>query len=91
MRKTLKKIISTALCACLFSSAVPAFAEDAAVKHPFSDVLETEWYNADVQNVWEKEIIKGVTDTSFQPQSTLYKSNGCNRFGKTCRYQRGKL
>lgn len=71
MKKSIEKIISTALCVCIAASSVTVFAEDAAVKHPFSDVLEIEWYNADVQNVWEKEIIKGITDTEFQPQSTL--------------------
>lgn len=71
MKKSLKKVVSTVISACMICSAMPSFADDAQAEHPFSDVAKEQWYNSSVQNVWEKGLIKGVTDASFQPQSTL--------------------
>ena len=71
MKNTFKKALVLMLVISMALSVLPAFAEGTA--HPFSDVPETEWYNEYVQNVWEKGLIKGMTETTFEPSGNLTK------------------
>jgi len=70
MKKSFKKLLCVVLSACMLLSLMTVFADETA-KHPFTDVASDAWYYEVVQNVWEKGIIKGMTDTTFEPQSSL--------------------
>ncbi len=39
------------------------------VEHPFTDVEENVWYFNDVMNVYLRELMLGVTSTTFEPKS----------------------
>ena len=73
MKKVLRKSLVLMLVISMALSVLPAFAEVEGATHPFSDVPETEWYNEYVQNVWEKGLIKGMTETTFEPSGNLTK------------------
>ncbi len=38
---------------------------------PFTDVAETDWFCDDVKNVYESGLMSGVSDTRFEPDTTL--------------------
>ncbi len=73
MKKLLKKALLLTLVMSMVLSVLPAFAAGETSTHPFSDVPAEEWYNEYVQNVWEKGMIEGVAENTFDPKGTLTK------------------
>ncbi len=66
----MKKFLSTALSALLTASfAFTAFGADKTV--PFIDIALDAWYYDYIADVYDKEIMAGITDTSFAPDITL--------------------
>ncbi|MBQ7040367.1 MAG: S-layer homology domain-containing protein [Clostridia bacterium] len=41
------------------------------VKLPFTDVKADDWFYQGVEYVWSKNMVKGVTDTTYSPNGTL--------------------
>ena len=73
MKKALKKSLVLTLVISMLVSMLPVFATSETGTHPFTDVSATQWYNEYVQNVWEKGLIKGMTETTFEPSGNLTK------------------
>ena len=46
-------------------------------KMPFTDVKETDWFYQDVKCAYEDGIIKGTSDTTFEPQKSLTRAEFC--------------
>lgn len=40
-------------------------------KNPFVDVKENDWFYASVKNAFEKNLIKGITDNTFEPYANV--------------------
>lgn len=73
MKNVLKKSLVLMLVISMALSVFPAFAEVENGSHPFSDVSSAEWYNEYVQTVWEKGLVEGTSETTFEPAGTLTK------------------
>ncbi len=73
MKKLLTKSLVLMLVISMALSVFPAFAEVENGSHPFSDVSSAEWYNEYVQTVWEKGLVEGTSETTFEPAGTLTK------------------
>ena len=61
-----KRAVSLALCLCMVLSLLP-LPTLAVGKHPFTDVAETVWFNDSVAYVYEHNLMKGTSDTTFEP------------------------
>ena len=64
-----KRAVSFALCLCMVLSLLPLPAL-AVGKHPFTDVAATDWFNDSVEYVYEHNLMKGTSDTTFAPYRT---------------------
>ena len=64
-----KRAVSLALCLCMVLSLLPLPAL-AVGKHPFTDVAATDWFNDSVEYVYEHNLMKGTSDTTFAPYRT---------------------
>lgn len=64
-----KRAVSLALCLCMVLSLLqlPVWATG---KHPFTDVAATDWFNDSVEYVYEHNLMKGTSDTTFAPYRT---------------------
>lgn len=61
-----KKLLSMMLCLCMLLTLFPVSAL-AAEENPFTDIKTSDWYYDEVQYVFENGLMKGVTDTIFDP------------------------
>ena len=66
-----KRISCFLLSLLLACSILPVPKAAAAGALPFSDVSQSSWYYDSVRLACEKELVKGVTATRFQPDGTL--------------------
>ena len=66
-----KRIVSCLLVACLLSSVFFGTTVMAAELKSFSDVSNSEWYAPYVYALYQKDIVSGMTDTSFGPGQKL--------------------
>ena len=66
-----KRIFCFLLSLLLACSILPVPKAAAAGALPFSDVSQSSWYYDSVRLACEKELVKGVTATRFQPDGTL--------------------
>lgn len=41
------------------------------IPFPFVDVAKTSWYYGNIKYVWQHDIMKGVSDTKFAPESSM--------------------
>lgn len=69
MKRTMKKTLSLLLVVIMLLTTLPAVS--AATTLPFNDVKEGTWYYANVEYVYEKGLMVGVSADKFAPNSTL--------------------
>ena len=78
----LKKIISGILCsAMVISTALIGVTVTAAEELPFTDVPDT-WYTAAVECVYSEGIMKGKTDTTFDPTAKITRAEVVTAFSR---------
>ena len=56
------------------------YPEEIAV--PFSDVKEDDWFFKDVKNMFFAGLIKGTTDTTFEPERPITRAEACAMFNR---------
>ncbi len=72
MKKVVSLLLALALCMGMGTVTALAAGPDAAADGVgFADVAQTDWYYASVQTVVQAGILKGVTDTCFDPAGQL--------------------
>ena len=49
---------------------------------PFTDVAEKDWFFKDVKNMFFAGLIKGTTDTTFEPERSITRSEACAMFNR---------
>lgn len=64
-----KRLAGAALASCMMLPLLTGSALGAG-EHPFTDVPLTHWANIAVQYVYDKNLMGGVTDTTFAPEGT---------------------
>ena len=69
MKKTLT-VIAAAL-AMLMLLPLASFAAKDGGALPFSDVKTEQWYYENVKRIYETKLMKGISDTEFDPDGTL--------------------
>lgn len=67
----MKRIISVILTALFVLSSAVMFISAEEVKNPFADVKAKDWFYADVMSAVECGLMKGITDTEFQPKGNM--------------------
>ncbi len=78
----IKKIMSGILCAAmLLSTALIGVVANAEEKLPFTDVPET-WYTEAVSEVYREGIMKGKTDTTFDPTANITRAEVVTAFSR---------
>ena len=78
----LKKILSVILClAMLMSTVLIGVTVSAEQKLPFTDVPDT-WYTAAVECVYSEGIMKGKTDTTFDPTAKITRAEVVTAFAR---------
>ena len=64
-----KRFLAILLTICMVLSMAPAAL--AAETDPFTDVNSADWYYDEVQYVYENDLMKGTSDTTFSPDTTV--------------------
>ena len=78
----IKKIISSILCsAMLMSTALIGVTVTAAEELPFTDVPDT-WYTKAVATVYSEGIMKGKTETTFDPTAKITRAEVVTAFSR---------
>ena len=78
----IKKIISSILCsAMLLSTALIGVTVTAAEELPFTDVPDT-WYTKAVATVYSEGIMKGKTETTFDPTAKITRAEVVTAFSR---------
>lgn len=78
----IKKFISGILCsAMLFSTALIGITANAEEQLPFTDVPDT-WYTEAVSTVYSEGIMKGKTDTTFDPTAKITRAEVVTAFSR---------
>lgn len=65
-----KRMLAMLLTVCMVLSILPAAAFAANTALPFTDVKAGQWFYDDVAYVYEKDMMKGMSDTTFEPNTT---------------------
>lgn len=65
-----KRFVSMVLCLALILSLLPTAALAVENDMPFTDVQRTDWFYDAVQYVWEKGMMNGTGETTFEPDTT---------------------
>ncbi|MBR6915197.1 MAG: S-layer homology domain-containing protein [Clostridia bacterium] len=69
MKKLLCLFLAILTVAATFPLALSVGSADSAF--PFTDVKEEAWYRPEIEFVWEKGLMEGVSATKFEPSSTM--------------------
>ena len=69
MKRIISLIITLVMLLSTLGTAV--FADEAATELPFEDLVEDAWYIEGIEYCYDRDIVNGMTETIFDPNSTL--------------------
>ncbi len=80
----IKKILCSALSLAMLSSALIIPASSAKSDLPFTDLNDGSWYCEPISYVWENNIMRGMTPTTFEPETTMSRAMFVTVIGRLC-------
>ncbi|MBR7032287.1 MAG: S-layer homology domain-containing protein, partial [Clostridia bacterium] len=69
-KRILGVILAVIMTVGMVVSAIPAVSA-ASGKMPFTDVKEGQWFHDAIRFVWERDLMNGMTDTTFGPNQSM--------------------